>query len=81
MSVDDAECCRLAAQIVQDAAKHCMLEHIGKIAGMEFVVIVHDRFCQLRVTTRCRPTRRAYAITLARQRMMSDSFICRALPA
>jgi hypothetical protein len=26
---------------VQDAAKHRMLEHVGEIAGMESVAIVH----------------------------------------
>ena len=41
MGVDDAERCRLAAQIMQDAAKHGMLENIGKIAGMECVAIIH----------------------------------------
>ena len=41
MGVDHAERRRLAAQIMQDAAKHRMLEHIGEIAGMEGVAIIH----------------------------------------
>ena len=51
MRVDDTECSRLAAQIVQDATKHGVLENIGKIAGMKFVVIVHNRICRYRPRT------------------------------
>ena len=42
MGIDDAECCRLCTQIVQDAAKHGVFEHVGKIAGMEFVMIIQS---------------------------------------
>jgi hypothetical protein len=40
MGIDDAERCRLCTQIVQDSAQNSVFEHVGKIAGMEFVVIV-----------------------------------------
>ena len=42
MGVDHAERRRLGAQIMQDAAKHRMLEHVGEIAGMEGVAIIHE---------------------------------------
>ena len=34
---------KYASQVdkVQDAAKNGVLEHIGKIAGVEFVVVIH----------------------------------------
>jgi hypothetical protein len=43
VGVDHTECCRLPTQVVQDATKNGMLEHIGEIASVEFVLIIHDR--------------------------------------
>jgi hypothetical protein len=43
MGVDHAERRRFGAQIMQDAAKHRVLEHIGEAAGVECVAIVHGR--------------------------------------
>ncbi len=43
MGVDDAESGRLAAQVMQNAAEHGVLEHVGEAAGMEGVAIVHGR--------------------------------------
>ena len=40
VGIDDAESCRFCTQIVQDPAKNGVFEHVGKIAGMEFVMIV-----------------------------------------
>ena len=75
VGVDHAERCRLAAQIVQDAAEHGMLEYISKIAGMKFVVVVHSST----VNSARRPmrTRQAY-VSL---RPCDRCFIRRAPPA
>jgi hypothetical protein len=43
VGVDHTECCRLPTQVVQDATKDGMLEYIGEITSVEFVVIIHDR--------------------------------------
>ena len=64
MGVDDSKRSRFIAQIVQDAAKHDMLEYIGEIAGMEFMVVIHDGSCQLRTVARYQPICRVYATTL-----------------
>ena len=43
MGIDDAERCRLGAQVHEDAHQHDMLDDVGEIAGMEGVAIVHAR--------------------------------------
>src|SRR5262245_54895512 len=47
MGINHAESRRFTSQIVQDATKHCVLKNIGKIAGVEFMLIIHDASCQL----------------------------------
>ena len=42
MRIDDTKCGWLAAQMPKYAAKHGVLENIGKIAGMKFVAIVQQ---------------------------------------
>ena len=41
MCVDHSEGSGLAAQIIQDAAEHRVLKHIGEAAGVEGVAIIH----------------------------------------
>ena len=43
MGVDDAERRRLGAQVHQNANQHRMLDHIGKVAGVKGVAIIHGR--------------------------------------
>jgi hypothetical protein len=47
MRIDHAKRCWLAAQIVQNTAKHCMLEDVSKIAGMKIMLIVQEQSPQL----------------------------------
>jgi len=42
MRVDHPERLRLLTQMNQDAREHGVFDHIGEIAGMECVTIVHD---------------------------------------
>ena len=39
--LDHAERSWLTAQIVQDPAKHRVLENVGEVTGVEFVLIIH----------------------------------------
>src|SRR5689334_9702453 len=41
MGVDHAEGGRLVPQIVQNATEDDVLEHIGEIAGVKFVIVIH----------------------------------------
>ena len=43
MGVDDAERRRLGAQVHQNADQDRMLDHIGKVAGVKGVAIIHGR--------------------------------------
>jgi len=43
MGFDDAEGRGLAAQMHEDAHQHRVLDHIGKIAGVKGVTIIHGR--------------------------------------
>jgi hypothetical protein len=53
MRVDHAERLRLLAQMDQNAREHRVLDHIGEIAGMECVHIVHPK--RLSLLTFCQP--------------------------
>jgi len=43
MGVDDAEGRRLLAQMHENAHQHRVLDHIGEIAGVKVVAIIHGR--------------------------------------
>jgi len=43
VGVDDAERRRLLAQVREDAHQHRVLDHIGEVAGMKDVTIIHAR--------------------------------------
>ncbi len=55
MAVDDAERRRLGAQIVENEGQHDMLVHVGEIAGMKGVLIVHRTVCSARAGSNARP--------------------------
>jgi hypothetical protein len=42
VGIDHTECGRLVAQMMQDPAEHRMLEYIGEITGVKFVLIIHN---------------------------------------
>jgi hypothetical protein len=41
MRIDHPERRRLCAQIIQNAAKHRMFEHVGETSGVKSVTVVH----------------------------------------
>jgi hypothetical protein len=48
MGIDDTKCRRLEPQMREHPAEHGVLVHVGEVAGMEGVALVHS-------LTRCFP--------------------------